>query len=108
VAQTTVDVAGYTEVAVINDTFNPTTPQPQVVRSASTSSIRQGSPRTKPQPCCCGFCAGLRAARRRLAAHQNHPIYAARGNEQPLLEQLIASDPPTGGLDQFVSDLDHT
>lgn len=35
----------------------------------------------------------------------NHPIYVARGNEQPLLEDLLASDPPAGGLESYIADL---
>ena len=52
-----------------------------------------------------GVWEALRPLRRQLAAQQNHPIYAARGNEQPLLEQLIADDPPEGGMASFIADL---
>lgn len=46
-----------------------------------------------------------RNSRRRAPLHQPHPIYAERGNEQPLLEQLIARDPPDGGLTDYIRDL---
>lgn len=47
----------------------------------------------------------LRALHDRLAATQTNPIYAARGNEQPLLEDLIEADPPVGGVIAYVADL---
>jgi hypothetical protein len=62
--------------------------------------------RRKRRPlCACGFCAALREARRRLTSGQNHPHYAARGNEQPLLADLVDADPPEGGLASFIADL---
>jgi hypothetical protein len=48
----------------------------------------------------------LREVRQSLVARENHPIYAARGNEQPLLQDLIEDDPPEGGLAAYVADLD--
>jgi hypothetical protein len=53
-----------------------------------------------------GVWEALRPLRRQLAAQRNHPIYAARGNEQPLLQQLMTDDPPVGGLAAFIADLD--
>jgi hypothetical protein len=50
----------------------------------------------------------LRELHRKLKAAQNHPIYAARGNEQPLLQQLLTQDPPVGGLTAYLDDLDRT
>ncbi len=47
----------------------------------------------------------LRPLRQRLRAQQNHPYYVARGNEGPLLEQLVADDPPAGGMDAYIADL---
>lgn len=47
----------------------------------------------------------LRPLRRQLLAQQNNPIYAARGNEQPLLEQLMFDDPPVGGLAAYIADM---
>lgn len=61
--------------------------------------------RAGPAPCICAFCAPLREARRRLTARQNHPHYAARGNEQPLLQDLIEENPPAGGMDAYIADL---
>jgi hypothetical protein len=49
--------------------------------------------------------APLRAVQERLSAAQNHPIYAARGNEQPFLQDLVEADPPAGGLDALLADL---
>jgi len=57
-------------------------------------------------PCSCGYCAPLREARRRLAAQANHPHYATRGNEQPLLQDLLDADPPAGGLSTYLADLE--
>jgi hypothetical protein len=48
----------------------------------------------------------LRSLKRHLVARANHPIYAARGNEQPLLQDLIDDDPPEGGLAAYVADLE--
>jgi hypothetical protein len=48
----------------------------------------------------------LHALRRKLLAQRNHPLYAARGNEQPLLQDLIDADPPEGGMAAYVADLD--
>lgn len=50
----------------------------------------------------------LRDLHRKLKAAQNHPIYAARGNEQPLLQQLLTENPPVGGLAAYLNDLDRT
>jgi hypothetical protein len=46
-----------------------------------------------------------RAFKRRLSQHQPHPIYAERGNEHPLLNDLIDRDPPIGGLAEYIRDL---
>jgi hypothetical protein len=48
----------------------------------------------------------LREARQRLQTKDNHPHYAARGNEQPLLQDLIEADPPEAGLTAYLADLD--
>ncbi len=48
----------------------------------------------------------LRPLRRKLIAQQNHPIYVARGNEQPLLQELVSADPPSGGMEAYIIDLD--
>lgn len=61
---------------------------------------------THKKPCSCSYCATLREVRQSLVARENHPIYAARGNEQPLLQDLIEDDPPEGGLAAYVADLD--
>ena len=54
----------------------------------------------------CGVWEALRPLRRQLAAQQNHSIYVAReSKEQPLLEQLLADDPPVGGLAAYIADL---
>jgi hypothetical protein len=59
------------------------------------------------QACSCSYCAPLRELRQRLTADkQHHPIYAARGNEQPLLQDLVEADPPAGGVAAYVADLD--
>jgi hypothetical protein len=58
------------------------------------------------KPCPCGYCAPLREIRRRLNTRQNHPHYAARGNEQPLLQELIERDPPEGGMASYIADID--
>lgn len=50
----------------------------------------------------------LRELHRKLKAAQNHPIYVARNNEQPLLQQLLTQDPPVGGLIAYLDDLDRT
>jgi hypothetical protein len=42
---------------------------------------------------------------RHVAAHGNHPIYVARGNEQPLLQELVKANPPEGGMIAYVADL---
>lgn len=55
----------------------------------------------------CGHWEKLRAFRRKLEAAQNHPIYVARNNEQPLLQQLLAADPPKGGMAAYLADLNH-
>ena len=57
------------------------------------------------QHCHCGYCATLREAFRRLMAKQNHSHYAARGNEQPLLQHLIEAEPPAGGMASYIADL---
>lgn len=56
--------------------------------------------------CDCGHCVVLRDARRRFKRGQNHPHYVARGNEQPLLQDLIEVDPPAGGMTNYLADLD--
>ncbi len=50
----------------------------------------------------------LHGLRRRPRATDNHPYYVARGNEGPLLEELVAQSPPKGGLAAFVCNLEHT
>jgi hypothetical protein len=59
----------------------------------------------RQRACSCDYCTTLREARRRMIARRNHPHYAARGNEQPLLQDLIDTDPPEGGLPAYVADL---
>lgn len=54
----------------------------------------------------CGPWEPLRELRKRLVAAQNHPHYTARGNEQPLLQDLIAGNPPAGGMAAYIADLD--
>jgi hypothetical protein len=63
-----------------------------------------------PRPRECGPWEPLRALRRRLLAAQNHSHYVGRAasKEQPLLEELIARDPPQGGLANYLRDLSRT
>jgi hypothetical protein len=49
--------------------------------------------------------APLRALQECFSAAQNHSHYAARGNEQPLLQDLIDGDPPEGGITAYVADM---
>jgi hypothetical protein len=38
---------------------------------------------------------------------RNHPIYSLReSKEHPLLEHLLANNPPVGGLAAYIADLD--
>jgi hypothetical protein len=48
----------------------------------------------------------VRAFRRKLQAAQNHPHYVGNGNESLRLDQLIASNPPEGGMQSYVADLE--
>lgn len=63
------------------------------------------STRARLVRCACGRCAALREARRRLRAERNHSYCAARGNGQPLLQDLIEANPPEGGLAAYIADL---
>jgi hypothetical protein len=45
-----------------------------------------------PHFCCCEWSRGLREARRRLQANQNHPIYVMNGNEDARLDQVMTAD----------------
>ena len=56
--------------------------------------------------CACAHCVQLRKLRRQLIAKRNNSHYVASGNEQPTLGKLIASDPPEGGMAQYIADLD--
>ena len=47
----------------------------------------------------------LRDLRRRLVAAQNHPHYVGNNNESFRLDQLIEANPPEGGLDAYLRDL---
>ncbi len=54
----------------------------------------------------CGVWEPLRDLRRRLRARENNSFYVAReSKEPPLLEDLIAETPPTGGLSAYIADL---
>jgi len=53
-----------------------------------------------------GLWEPLRELRRKLRMQHNHPHYVGNGNESLRLDQLIASNPPEGGLRSYVADLE--
>lgn len=71
---------------------------------ATPGQTRRASRRSKHHDC--GPWEVLRPLLRKMRAAQNHPHYVANGNEHPTLTQLIAADPPAGGLGAYIDDLE--
>ncbi len=48
----------------------------------------------------------LRGLKRTLLARTNHPHYVGNNNESLRLDQVIADDPPEGGMSAYIEYLD--